>query len=123
MITTRTDDKSTSNGATTSNGRDSNAVMSFELKSLEFAIYSDAGRVRHNNEDRAAAAGIAAAPIGALDGTGSCPAEEGPAFYARCPSRPIKVSGRVEHEPPDGNDAFHLPRHETEQNFFLPGST
>ncbi len=56
MITVRTDDKSTTNAATTANGRDSNAVMSFELKSLEFAIYSDAGRVRHNNEDRAAAA-------------------------------------------------------------------
>jgi serine/threonine protein phosphatase PrpC len=56
MITARTDEKSATNGATSTNGRDSNAVMTFELKSLEFAIYSDAGRVRHNNEDRAAAA-------------------------------------------------------------------
>jgi PPM family protein phosphatase len=53
MITTRIDEKIAANGT---NGRDANAAMSFELKSLEFAIYSDAGRVRHNNEDRAAAA-------------------------------------------------------------------
>ncbi len=53
MITTRMDEKVAANGT---NGRDTNASVSFEMKSLEFAIYSDAGRVRHNNEDRAAAA-------------------------------------------------------------------
>jgi PPM family protein phosphatase len=53
MITTRIDEKLSTNG---SNGRGTNGVASFEMKSLEFAIYSDAGRVRHNNEDRAAAA-------------------------------------------------------------------
>jgi serine/threonine protein phosphatase PrpC len=53
MITTRTDEKVAANGT---NHRDANTVVTFEMKSLEFAIYSDAGRVRHNNEDRAAAA-------------------------------------------------------------------
>jgi PPM family protein phosphatase len=50
MITARIEDKL----ATTTNGAMN--ASHFEMKSLEFAIYSDAGRVRHNNEDRAAAA-------------------------------------------------------------------
>lgn len=53
MITTRTDERVAASGT---NGRDAHANASFEMKSLDFAIYSDAGRVRHNNEDRAATA-------------------------------------------------------------------
>ena len=53
MITVGTDNKSAANA---SKERDANVASAFELKSLDFAIYSDAGRVRHNNEDRAAAA-------------------------------------------------------------------
>jgi protein phosphatase len=56
MITTRTDEKATANGTKGANGSDAKARVPFEMKSLDFAIYSDAGRVRHNNEDRAAAA-------------------------------------------------------------------
>jgi PPM family protein phosphatase len=53
MITTRIDEKLATNGTS---DRENDAARTYEMKSLEFAIYSDAGRVRHNNEDRAAAA-------------------------------------------------------------------
>lgn len=53
MITARTDEKS---AAIRESGQRLNGAPAFELKSLDFAIFSDAGRVRQNNEDRAAAA-------------------------------------------------------------------
>ncbi|MGC2719159.1 MAG: Stp1/IreP family PP2C-type Ser/Thr phosphatase [Candidatus Acidiferrales bacterium] len=53
MITARTHEKSASNRE---NGRGTNVTPSFEMKALDFSIFSDAGRVRQNNEDRAAAA-------------------------------------------------------------------
>jgi PPM family protein phosphatase len=54
MITSRADEKIAAGNGSSKGAKP--AASSIEMRTLDFSIFSDAGRVRQNNEDRAAAA-------------------------------------------------------------------